>query len=405
MSMHSEFMAFVNDETTAASIRSWAERQGFPLDTVQVGGADLFATLLEADPPPKLAIVDLDNQEQPVQIAARLVSLCGPASRLIAIGSANDVHLYRSMLAAGLSDYLVKPLSPELLTQTMLMSARGAGGGPGMPKEAKTIVVLGVRGGVGASTTAVNLSWLIGHELKKKCMLLDLDLQYGTTSLALDLEPGHGLRDIVSSPQRVDSLMITGALVSESDHLAVLSAEETIDDLLHVDANAIAALLKEMRTPYQVIVIDLPRHMVPSQKRILATAHDILLVTEMSLVGIRDTLRIRTMLKGMGSTARITQIATRVGPNRPAAVDESSFAKGAQAKIDFILPDDHKNVTAASNAGKMLGVIAPASPLTKALRDLAHHLVEKDDEKEKATKKQAGFLGLLLGGAASKDKA
>jgi len=406
MSMHSEFMAFVNDETTAASIRSWAERQGFPLDTVQIGGADLFATLLEADPPPKLALVDLDNQEQPIQIAARLVSLCGPASRLIAIGSANDVHLYRSMLAAGLSDYLVKPLSPELLTQAMLMSARGGNGGmPGMPKEAKSIVIVGVRGGVGASTIAVNLSWLIGHELKKKCMLLDLDLQYGTSALALDLEPGHGLRDVVSSPQRVDSLMITGALVTESENFAVLSAEESIEEIVHVDANAIAALLKEMRTPYQAIVIDMPRHMLASQKRVLATASEVVLVTEMSLVGIRDTLRIRTMLKGLGSSARITQVATRVSPTRPAAVDEASFAKGAQAKIDFILPDDHKNVTAASNAGKVLGVLAQASPLTKSLRDLANHLIGKEEDKEKSSKKQGGILGLLLGGSGKKEKA
>ncbi len=404
MGMHSEFMAFVSDEETAVSVREWAQKQGFPMDSVRIGSPDLFSNLLESDPPPKLAIVDFDGQLQPIQVAARLVSLCGPACHLIAVGSANDVPLYRGMLASGLSDYLVKPLTPELLTQAMLGATRERGAdGTAAPKEAKSIVFLGVRGGLGTSTVATNVAWLLAHEMKKKTVLIDLDLQYGTSALALDLEPGHGLRDIVSSPQRVDGLMISGAIVPESDNLAVLSAEETIEDQIHVDPGAIAALLREMRLTYQAVVVDLPRHLAAAQKRLLATAHEIVLVTEMSLVGIRDTLRLRTMIKGLGSTARITQIATRIGPAHPAAVDEAAFAKGAGAKIDFILPDDPKNVSSASNAGKTLGTIAPHAPLTKSLRELAAHLLEQGPVKEKTEKKQANLFGLLFPG--SKEKA
>jgi len=400
MGMNTEFMAFVNDDATAAQVRTWAERQGFAPDTIQIGGADLFCTLLESDPPPKVAIVDLDNQEQPIQIAARLVSLCGAATRLIAVGSANDVHLYRSMTAAGLADYLVKPLTPEQLTQTMLMATRDPkSGGPGGAQEARTIVVVGARGGVGASTIATNIAWIVAHEMKKKCALLDLDLQYGTTALSLDLEPGHGLRDIVSAPQRVDALMISSALVPEGDNLAVLSAEESIEDMVHVDANAIAALIKEMHASYQAIVIDLPRHLVASQKRLLATAHEVVIVTEMTLAGIRDTLRLRTMLKGLGSTARITQVASRIGPAHPAAVNEATFAKGAQSKIDFILPDDPKNIAASSNAGKTLGEMASRAPIAKTLRDLATQLMGQND---KNTKKSASLFGFLF--AAPKEK-
>lgn len=402
--MHNEFMAFINDESTAAVVRGWADKQGFPADTVRVGGPELFTTLLESEAPPKLVLIDFDNQDQPVQLAARIVSLCGPASRLVALDSANDVHLFRNMLAAGISDYLVKPLTPELLTQTMMAAARGGTAGAAA-KEAKTVVVIGVRGGVGASSIAANTAWLVAHEMKKKAALLDLDLQYGTSALALDIEPGHGLRDVLSSPQRVDGLMIAGALINESENFGVLSAEESIDEIVHIDPNAILALVKEMRMTYQAIFIDMPRHMVATQKRLLATAHEIILVTEMSLVGIRDTLRLRTTLKGLGSTAHITQIATRVGPARPAAVDEPTFAKGAQAKIDFIIPDDHKNMVAASNAGKMLGALAPSSPVTKVLRDLAKQLVGDKPDKAKTAKGGGLFASFFKPGGKEAPKA
>jgi len=391
--MHSEFMAFVSDEPSAAAVREWAGRQGFAADSVQSGGADLFATLLEAEAPPKLVIVDVDNQAQPVQIAARLVSLCGPDSRLVAIGSANDVAIYRGMIAAGMADYLVKPLAIESLGQALGQALHGGANKTSETKEAKIVVMLGVRGGVGVSTLAVNTGWLIAHELKRKCALLDLDMQFGTSALALDLEPGRGLRDIVSSPQRVDSLMISSALVSESDLFAVLSAEEAIDDVSHVDGSAIVALIKEMKPHYQAIIVELPRHLVSAQKRVLAAADEIVLVTESNLAGIRDTLRVRTMLKSLGATARVTILTTRIGPQRPAAVDEATFAKGAQAKIDFIIPDDHKNVTAASNAGKTLAQIAPSAPVTKMLRQLAEHLLGTPADAPAAAKKKSGWFG------------
>ncbi len=395
--MHNEFMAFITDEETQATVRTWAERQGFPADSVQAGGADFFASMLESEAPPRLTFVDMDDHPQPAQIAGRLVGLCGPNAKIIALGSENDVSLYRSMITAGMVDYLVKPLNPEMLTQAMVLATRGRAAAGG-PKETKIIIVVGLRGGVGSSTIAINASWLIAHELKQKCAIIDLDLQFGTSALALDIEPGHGFREIVSSPQRVDSLMVSGALVNESDHLSVMSAEEAVDEIVHIDYSAVSMLLKEMRQNYRAIVIDMPRHLLATQKRLFALAHEIVLVTEMSLVGIRDTLRVRTALKSLGTTARVTLVAARVGPQHTGAVDEATFTKGAQSKIDFYLPDDPKNVMAASNAGKTLGSIAKGAPLTKSLLDLAHHLM--GPELQETSKKSVigkGVLGGLFG--------
>lgn len=400
--MHTEFMAFVSNEDTAQTIRIWAEKQGFPPDTVRVGGPNLCSQMLESNPPSKLTLVDFEDIEEPAQMAAKLVGQAGSVATMIALGSENDVSLYRNLMAAGFNDYLVKPLTPEILTQTMMAAARGEVG-PGAIKDAKNIVVIGVRGGVGASTLTTNIAWLMAHKLKKKTALLDLDLQYGTSALALDVEPGHGLRDVVSSPQRVDSLMIAGALISESDDLEILSAEESIEEVVPVDPNAITALLKEMRTNYQAIIVDLPRYMLSSQKRVLASAHEIVLVTEVSLVGIRDTLRIRTLLKGLGCSARITQVTTQISAERPAAVDEATFTKGCQSRIDFIVPDDHKNLSAASNAGKMLGELVPSAPITKSLLNLAVHLLGKDEKNGVETNKKSLFQS-LFGGAKNKEE-
>ncbi len=168
-------------------------------------------------------MIDVDGQSDPVGMAERLIDLCGTDCKLILVGSANDVELYRKMLKAGITDYLVKILADETLNQALAAALRGRFSGSGRKRDARIIVVIGARGGVGASTIAVNTGWLLAHELKLTCALLDLDLQFGTSSLSLDLEPGRGLRDIVNAPDRVDSLMIASSLVPESDQFMVLA--------------------------------------------------------------------------------------------------------------------------------------------------------------------------------------
>lgn len=373
--LHGEFMAFVADEESLATIRQWAEKQGFPPATAQLGGPDMFAQLLEQGSPPKLAVVDIDSQSDPVSIAAKLAGLCGAECKLIAIGTANDVSLYRRMLGAGVVDYLVKPLTSETLVQAYAAVLRGGIAGRSETREARVIVLIGTRGGVGTSTIAINLGWIMAHDLKLQCALLDLDLQYGTSALALDLEPGRGLRDVVGSPHRVDSLMVASSMVVVSDQFSVMGAEESVEEVVPVDSSAITALLKEMRGNFDFIIVDLPRSMLATQKRLLAAAHEIVLVSELSLAGIRDTLRIKNALTAMGCAAAITLVASRV--TIPGQVDPSAFEKGSQMKIAFNIPEDQKSITESSNTGKALAVTSPNAPVTRAMVALAARLSGK----------------------------
>jgi len=391
--MHSEFMAFIGDEESVNSVRASAEKQGFPAAAVQSGGPDMLADMLAVAAAPRIIVVDVDGQTDSVASAARLVSLCGPTSKIIVVGSANDVSLYRRMLSAGVVDYLVKPLTAEQLTQTMTVAMREkpAVAANKENKIAKIVVIIGVRGGVGASTVAINCGWLLAHKLNSNCALLDLDLQYGTSALALDLEPGRGLRDVISSPQRVDSLLIASSMVAESDQFSVLGAEEAVDEPVLMDGDAVTALLKEMSPSFDFIIIDMPRHVIAGQKRLLVAAHDFVIVTELSLAGIRDTLRIKNALKALNSSAKIILVGACVGPAHSAQVDTAAFEKSVQMKLNLILPEDHKTAAEAANAGKAICALASHTPLAKALIALASQISGKEITAD--VEKKTGFWG------------
>lgn len=370
--MHEAFMAFVADEESYQVARAVAGEMGWSGAVVQRGGAGDVLEMLGSGgvAAPKLLVVDLDGTANPFATVARLASLAGTETRLIGLGAANDVDLYRDLLSAGAADYLVKPLTPEALHQII----RSASQAPRRTQQTQAdpgrlVVVVGVRGGVGASTLAVNAAWLAAHEFKRKTALLDLDLHFGTDTLALDLEPGRGLREALETPNRLDSLLIASSMVSESDRLSVLGAEEPVEESVAFGPSAVGALLDELRGTHELVVVDLPRHLLPANRPVLGSAELVILVSDLSLAGIRDTARLMAAIKVLGGPACLV-VASRAGGSRKSQVDRATFERGIQGKIAHMVPDDEKNVGGAANQGKAVAAVAPGSAVAKALREL-----------------------------------
>jgi pilus assembly protein CpaE len=107
-------------------------------------------------------------------------------------------------------------------------------------------------------------------------------------------------------------------------------------------------------------------------------AHEIILVSELSLAGIRDTLRIKNAIASLGGAAGLTMVTSRVSATHSGQVDQTSFEKGAQIKVNYTIPEDPKSVATSANTGKALGAVAPDAPITKALLNLAAKLSGKD---------------------------
>src|SRR3546814_3257888 len=84
----------------------------------------------------------------------------------------------------------------------------------------------------------MNCAWLAANQFQRKVCLVDMDLQLGTIALSLDLDPGTGLRDALTDPDRVDEVFLERGVVKASERLAVLGGEEPLDDSPLVEPQA-----------------------------------------------------------------------------------------------------------------------------------------------------------------------
>jgi pilus assembly protein CpaE len=307
-----------------------------------------------------------------------------PGTVVIAAGQVNDVRLYRDLVASGIQDYLLKPLSSDQLRDAfahaqMVFNA---------PKHAEVSVdrphmmaaVIGARGGNGASTFATSLAWILSDKAQRSTALLDLDVHFGTGALTLDLEPGRGLTDAIENPSRIDGLFIERAMVKANEKLAVLSAEAPINQPMLTDGAAFFQLQEELRGAFECTIVDLPRSMLVQHPHLMNDIHATVLVTELTLAAARDVIRILSWLKSNAPQTKVIVVANKVAPSGAGEITRKDFESSIERKVDIIVPLDMKVATQAAKLGKTIAEAGKGSKIANALGDVANRLTSTVDE-------------------------
>lgn len=393
------FAAFICDDNALDVLRPVVVEMGWQPEKCAKGGLRNAIQSLSVAASPNILMVDLSESGDPLNDINALAEVCEPGTVVIAIGQVNDVRLYRDLVASGIHDYLLKPLSAGQLRDSLnqaqtVFNAPKAGEGEVVKSHVSTAIV-GTRGGVGASTLATSLSWLLSSDHKLSTALFDLDVHFGTGALALDLEPGRGLTDAIDNPSRIDGLFIERAMIRANDNLAILSAEAPINSPLMTDGAAFLQLEEEFRQAFEMTVIDLPRNMLINFPHLLTEVNVVMLSTELTLASARDTIRILSWLKTNAPHAQSYVVANKVQPG-VAEISKADFEASIERKIDFSIPFDSK---AAANAAKLGQTFADANRSSKAagvIRQIAETVIgasDEDAEIEPAAEKKS-----LLGG-------
>ncbi len=383
-----DVMVFVDDEHSLGICRAVASEGGFSADAVQDGGITEALNRIEPGHSPKKVVVDISRSLDPEGDVTRLVRKIGPTNNLIILGTSNDVQVFRKMISLGAHDYLVKPLTTELFAEAVENVDKQAAA-VNAAQSGKLTVVIGVRGGAGASTIATNLAWIMANEEKLPAALLDMDLHFGTSTLSLDVESGGGFREALENPHRLDKLFLDSAITKAGDRLAVLGTEEPIEEFVDVNPESIDALIGEISQDYSQIIVDLPRHLLPTQGGLLASADTVVLVSDQTLAGIRDINRITQAMTSLSTKGRIVKVVSRTGAERAAQVSKADFQKALEEPADYFVPEDAKTLTVCANAGKSIPVVNAKGPITKVLRQLAADLSGYQEPKKK------GFFGMM----------
>ncbi|HEY9537280.1 MAG TPA: AAA family ATPase [Kiloniellaceae bacterium] len=370
-SVAAECVAFVGDNQTHAVVAA-VLKEYFAEPLLRDGGPNQAIEYLGSTTAPSVLIVDVSEAASPQTAMLALGAALPDGTKVIGIGSVNDIAVYRDIVDSGACDYLVKPVTEKALVSALNRTEelQQVNVVETAPEEKARIAVIGSRGGVGSSTFAVNLAWILAEERKYKTTLIDLDLEFGTIALSLDLEPTRGLREALENPARVDGLFISSATAKLTENLSIMATEENLTTEVQYNPNAVDALFEALGRTNDAIVVDLPRSSYAVRRRVFESATEIILVTELGLSGLRDSLRLLQSIRAVAPETPVRIIANRsAGPKQ--AMQLKDFQKALEHKVDLVLPDEPKVFNAAANSGKPLAQTHARAKVCKALRKVA----------------------------------
>jgi pilus assembly protein CpaE len=346
------FLAFVADAATETAVNECASQLAITHYRVMRGGITKAIQHLEAERSPGVLIVDVSDVDLPVSKVHELAEVCEPTVTVIAIGNNNDIGLYRDLIQAGITEYIVKPLTPQLLAKAL--TGKSADGAPAAisQKLGKLVACIGARGGVGTTTVAVGLAWHLANQQSRRVALLDLDLQHGHCALALNMRPTPGWREALTNPTRVDAVFLERIMTVNGARLAVLSCEESLRDDVQFTADAVQTAVSVLRAQVHYVVLDVPRIATAPYRWALEMADYRVIVADQTLHSARDAARLHAALDEDGARRRNLLVVNRGGEAGRHAVSVQEMQKILEIRPSVVIPYEPVAFIKAVNAGQ-----------------------------------------------------
>jgi pilus assembly protein CpaE len=357
---------------------------------VHMGGVETALDVYQSSPTPNLIIMESAAEPQGLlQQLESLSSVCDPTTKVVVIGHYNDVTLYRELIKAGVSEYMVAPIS---VADTIAVIS-GIFVDPEAAPIGKSIAFIGAKGGVGASTIAHNSAWSISTLFQNEVLIADLDLPFGTANINFDQDPAQGIAEAVFAPERMDETYLDRLLAQCAEKLSLLAAPSTLDRVYDFDANAFADVIDVAQRSAPYVVLDVPHVWNGWTRTTLSRADEIVIVATPELANLRNTKNLIDALKKMRpNDFEPRLVLNQVGvPKRP-EIKPADFYEPLGLDPVATIPFDPMVFGNAANNGRMLGEADANHPTVKIINDMVHILTGRAEARKP---KKAGLQSVL----------
>ncbi|MCP3401752.1 pilus assembly protein CpaE [Bradyrhizobium sp. CCGB20] len=375
-------VCFVNDELTAAALRKGLEGSNLSIRRGTIRNA---IKMLETDTDLFALVTDISGIDNPFAELQRLAGVCPPDVRVALVGEDREITFYRELMELGLTEYLPKPLTRDMVLDQLRPKLLGdAAPGPA-DRGGHVVSICGAQGGAGATSIAINLALQLAETTKAKVALLDLHLQGGETAVMLGVRPGPGLRIALENPMRADTLFLERAAIEVNERVSLISADEELDAQLDITEAGVRHVLGLLRQRFNYIVVDVPVPFPPSMHPVISLSRHALVLLEAEVTGLRNAHALRMAVTNIAGQDRVFTLLNRA--NRAGGLPRATIVKALGAEPDMVVPDLGKGMTQAVNLG---------IPALKHVSGLRRHLAPIVREISGVDAERKGVLRRLL---------
>lgn len=384
--------AFVATPETSEAMEQAREHRDLAKSrlTVMQGGLPAAVAYYSDNRTPQLIIVEETGDDQTMmEHLASLAEVCEPGTKVVIIGTVNDISVYRHLIGQGVSEYLVAPVAAREIVDAIGTIFAD----PTQPTRGRMIAVIGARGGVGSSTVAHNLAWSIAQSVDEDTILVDLDVPFGTSGLAFNMDSKQTIGDALAQPERIDMVLLERFLVKHDERLQVLMSAGDLRVPPDMDIEAVDKVLDLVRQMAAFVVVDLPHLWAPWVDFTLKSADEMVVVAQPDLANLRDCKNLVEIVgakRGEGNAPRI--VLNKMDAHKRTQLSPKDFEETLRVAPTLSVSFDPNIFGAAANNGQMVGEASKSSKPAESFKQLALQLTGRQPVQ---AKKHPSLLGWL----------
>ena len=251
-----------------------------------------------------------------------------------------------------------------------------------IPTEGRIILVAKARGGIGATTLAVNLALEMQMQAMRRrgatggrVALVDLDVQLGNAGSLLDLADRGGMLALAQLGPEPDAQAVRHAMIRHPSGLSVLAAPATAIPFEAFDVRRISCVLDVLAAENDIVIVDLPPALIDWLEPLLLRAERLLMVTDLAVPSIVRARRIISLMTENRQNLPVDiVVAHEKKPFRLGQMHRDAEAALGHP-LRHWLPQETKHARQAMDRGEPLVQLAPRCGWSKAVKVMATDLL------------------------------
>ena len=341
-----------------------------------MAGADLAKLAEPGVKQPDVLVLDVRGQAH-LPPALAVLKRQHPATGVLIVADRLDPALLLEAMRAGVTEIVAAPLVANDIDAAI---ARLAAHRSVVPTGGVAFAFIGAKGGVGATTVAVNVATALARIVPGSTLLLDLHVANGDAAVFLGAEPRFSIVDALENTHRLDEAFFRNLIVKTKAGVDLLSSSDRVM-ATPLDVRRIRTLLEIAGRHYRYVVLDVPR----SDAAVLDALEgvkQIVIVANQELATVRSASRMVTTLRQRHGKEKLNVVISR--SDRLAEIGHEDIERAVGVKVKHSFASDYRRAVDALNKGRPMA-LDHQHELSKALERLARSLaglesVEKTDK-------------------------
>lgn len=298
-------------------------------------------------------------------------------SSLIVFGDETESGVLKTALRIGASDFLSDQVT---IAGLMPLLVKTASDKLESLSYGELFLFINTKGGMGATTLALNSAVELAKHHPNDVLLLDIDLQFGVIPDYLNVQPSYSIADAISISSELDEVSLSSLVHKHESGLHILSFkhENSADD--YEQAKKIGQLLPILRRFYSYTILDLSRGLEHEFSAGVSSATRVFLVTQQNLVSLRNCSRMLKLLNfELGVPKEVVEVIVNRYEKRQ-SIKKIDIEQTVGSRPLHLVPNDFKVAIDSANLGQPFVSSKKRSVITRSIIDFSNKIVPQENE-------------------------